>query len=107
MQRFGRVIGIRPEAIAEYERLHAAVWPEVLATIAACNMRNYTIFRHGELLFAYFEYAGGDVAGDMARMAADLKTREWWTHTDPMQTPLEPRQPGEWWTTMAEIFHTD
>ena len=44
MRRFGQIIGIKPEHIEEYERLHAAVWPEVLATIHACNIRNYSTF---------------------------------------------------------------
>jgi L-rhamnose mutarotase len=57
MQRFGQVIGVKPEAIEEYERLHAQVWPEVLATIQACNIRNYTIFRHELMLFAYLRKA--------------------------------------------------
>ena len=52
MRRFGLMIGLKPEAIEEYERLHAAVWPEVLATIHACNIRNYSIFRHAQTLFA-------------------------------------------------------
>ena len=52
MRRYGQVIGIKPERIAAYEALHAAVWPEVLATIRACNIRNYSIFRHGNTLFA-------------------------------------------------------
>ncbi len=107
MQRIGQIIGVKPEAIAEYERLHAAVWPEVLDMIHACNMRNYTIFRHETTLFAYFEYVGDDFAADMAKMAADPKTREWWTYTDPLQEPLPMRGEGEWWTTMRAVFHTD
>ncbi len=107
MQRIGQIIGIKPEAIEEYERLHAAVWPEVLATIHACNIRNYSIFRHGTTLFAYFEYIGDDFAADMAKMAEDPKTREWWTHTDPLQEPLADRAPGQWWTGMQEVFHTE
>jgi len=107
MRRFGQLIGLKWDQIEAYERLHAAVWPEVLAMISACNMRNYSIFRHGEQLFAYFEYIGDDFAADMAKMAADTKTREWWTWTEPMQEPLETREPGEWWTTMKEVFHTD
>lgn len=107
MQRFGQIIGVKPEAIEEYERLHVAVWPEVLATIAACNIRNYSIFRHETLLFAYFEYIGEDFAADMAKMAADPKTQEWWTHTDPLQEPLGKRPPGAWWTTIQEVFHTE
>jgi L-rhamnose mutarotase len=30
MQRYGMLIGIHPEKIDEYRRLHAAVWPAVL-----------------------------------------------------------------------------
>jgi L-rhamnose mutarotase len=107
MKRYGQLIGVKPEAIDEYERLHAAVWPEVLAAIQACNIRNYSIFRHGNTLFAYFEYVGHDFATDMAKMAADPKTQEWWTHTDPLQEPVPGRRPGEWWANMREVFHTD
>ena len=107
MQRIGQIIGIKPEAIAQYERLHAQVWPEVLAMIHTCNIRNYTIFRHEHTLFAYFEYVGDDFAADMAKMAADPKTQEWWTYTDPLQEPLPTRGTGEWWTTMRAVFHTD
>lgn len=107
MRRYAQVIGIKREAIAEYERIHAAVWPEVLRTIHECNIRNYSIFRLGETLFAYFEYSGDDYAVDMAKMAADPKTREWWTITDPMQVPLEGHAPGAWWAEMREVFHTE
>ena len=71
VRRFGQVIRVRPEAIDEYERLHAEPWPGVLAAIRRANIRNYSIYRHGELLFAYFEYVGDDFAADMAAMAAD------------------------------------
>ena len=107
MRRYGQIIGVKPDQIEAYERIHAEVWPEVLAMIHACNMRNYSIFRHQHLLFAYFEYVGDDLAADMAKMARDSKMQEWWTHTDPMQAPVEGRAPGEWWATMKEVFHTD
>lgn len=107
MKRYGQVIGVKPDQIDAYEQIHARVWPEVLAMIEACHICNYTIFRHGTLLFAYFEYTGEDYAADMARMAADPKTQEWWTHTDPMQVPLNNTGEGEWWATMREVFHTD
>ena len=107
MRRFGQIIKVKPDCIADYERIHAATWPEVLATIHASNMRNYSIFRYGTWLFAYFEYIGDDFAADMQKMANDPKTREWWEHTDPMQEPMEDRSEGEWWATMKEVFHTD
>ena len=109
MQRMGMMIGIRPEHIPEYRRLHAAVWPEVLATIAKANIRNYTIFlREPEnLMFAYWEYHGVNFAADSAAIAADPKTQEWWALCGPMQRPLESRAEGEWWAMMEKVFHTD
>lgn len=107
LQRYGQVIGLKPDQIDSYERLHAQVWPEVLAMIQACNMRNYSIFHRGTQLFAYFEYVGEDFAADMNKMAADPKTQAWWKLTDPLQAPLPDRAAGEWWATMREVFHTD
>jgi L-rhamnose mutarotase len=107
VRRFGQRIHVRPERIEDYERLHAEPWPEVLAQIRRSNIRNYTIFRHGPELFAYFEYVGDDFAADMAAMAADETTQRWWAQTDPMQEALADREPGTWWLTMTEIFHTD
>ena len=107
MRRYGQIIGVKPEAIEAYEKIHAETWPEVLATIHASNIRNYSIFRYHNTLFAYFEYIGDNFEEDMRKMAADPKTREWWSHTDPMQEPMPDRAPGEWWATMKEVFHTD
>ncbi len=109
MRRIAQIIRIKPEAIDEYKRIHAEVWPSVLATIRACNIRNYSIFlREPEnLLFAYFEYHGDDLAADMARMAADPETQRWWTITDPMQASLETVKEGEWWAPAEEVFHED
>ncbi len=106
MQRIGMVIGVKPEKIADYKRLHAAVWPEVLAMISACNIKNYSIFlkEPENLLFSFFEYHGVDYAGDMAKMAADPKTQEWWAVCMPCQAPLETRNEGEWWASMEEVF---
>jgi L-rhamnose mutarotase len=107
MKRVGQVIGVRPERIEEYERLHAEAWPGVLEAIRRANIRNYSIFRHEAQLFAYFEYVGDDYAADVARMAADPVVQEWWKLTDAMQEPLPDRQPGSWWKTIPEVFHTD
>ncbi|MEZ4709543.1 MAG: L-rhamnose mutarotase [Caldilineaceae bacterium] len=107
MQRYAQVIGVRPERFKEYAEIHANVWPEVLAMIEACNIRNYSIYHYNNLLFAYFEYHGDDFAADMAKMAADPKTQEWWGVCMPMQSPVAERQDGEWWHAMEEVFHTD
>ena len=109
MERKGSVIGLNAEKIEEYKRLHAAVWPDVLKMISDCNIRNYSIFlkEPENLLFSYFEYHGSDFAADMARMAADKVTQEWWSVCMPCQAPLATRKEGEWWADMEEVFHHD
>lgn len=107
MQRMGMVIGLNPEKVDEYKRLHAAVWPDVLAMISKCNIRNYSIFlkEPENLLFGYWEYHGEDFEADAAQMAADPTTQEWWDVCMPCQKPFETRKEGEWWAMMDEVFH--
>jgi len=109
MQRMAQIIRVRPEQIDRYVEVHRAVWPEVLAKIAECNMTNYSIFlrRPENLLFAYFEYTGTDFAADQAKMAADPKTQEWWAITAPMQQQLASADEDEWWSGADEVFHVD
>ena len=107
MTRYASVIGMKPENRAEYERLHADVWPDVLAKIYQCNIRNYASYRSGELLFSYFEYVGNDFDGDMAKMAADPTTQKWWGVCKPLQSPVPDRADGEWWAAIPEVFHVD
>lgn len=112
MQRHASIIEIPVANIPEYRRLHAAVWPDVLATIKRSHIRNYSIYlrkfpdgRH--YLFSYFEYAGNDFASDMAKMAADPRTQEWWKVCKPLHAPFPDRAEGEWWASAEEVFHCD
>ncbi len=107
MKRYGMVLKVRPEKFAEYKRLHAAVWPEILDMIAKCNISNYSIYHKDGFLFSYFEYTGDSFEADMAKMAADPRTQEWWSLCKPCQQPLETRNEGEWWANMEELFHMD
>ena len=107
VKRYGQLIGLKPEAYEKYVQYHANVWPQVLKTIYDCNIRNYTIFFKDNMLFAYFEYLGDDFAADMAKMAADPVTQEWWAIMEPMQQPITTRKEGEWWANMQEVFHVD
>ena len=109
MQRMGMCLRLKPGTVAEYKRLHAAVWPGVLARIAASGIRNYTIFlkEPENLLFAYWEYHGTDFAADMAAMGDDPVTRDWWKICSPLQEPFETRRAREWWAMMEPVFHTD
>ncbi|MFE7323728.1 L-rhamnose mutarotase [Streptomyces sp. NPDC057565] len=104
MRRFGMVIAARPEKLEEYKRLHAEPWPGVLAALQAHHITNYSIFHNDGLLFAYFEYRGDDFAADMASIARDPVTQEWWKLTDQCQRQLSTAREGEWWTEMEQVF---
>ena len=110
VQRYGSVIGIDKENIDEYVKLHQETWPGVLEMIEKCHIQNYSIYL-GQLekdkyyLFSYFEYTGDDFEKDMAKMAQDKTTQEWWTRTDPLQRPIPIRKSGEHWAAMKEVFH--
>lgn len=112
MKRYGSIIGLRADKLDEYKKLHAAVWPDVLEQIRKSNIRNYSIFLRrlpdgNHYLFSYFEYVGEDFEADMAAMADDPRTQEWWAVCKPCQEPLPDRGEGEWWSDMEEVFHLD
>jgi L-rhamnose mutarotase len=107
MQRRCQIIQLRAEAREAYIRYHENVWPTVLATITACHIANYSIYLHGELLMAYFEYHGHDYGADMAKMARDPETQRWWSIMDPMQIPLSETSPNQRWMELQEVFHVD
>ena len=107
MTRYARLARLRPDKIDQYLRLHAAVWPEVLAALHRAGVRNYTIFRRGDLLFSYFEYAGSDYPADRARLLADPAMERWNRLTAPCLLPADPPAGQELWPRLEEIFHTD
>jgi len=111
VQRFGSVIGLRPEKKDYYVQLHANTWPSVLRQIRESNIRNYSIYLaelEGKLyLFSYFDYVGRDFQADMEKMAKDPETQRWWKETDPCQTRLPGTPEGEQWIRIPEVFHTD
>ena len=110
MKRYGSVIELKVEKLDEYKKLHADVWPDVLAMIDKCNIHNYSIYLRqlpdGKFyLFSYFEYTGEDFKADCEKMAADETTQKWWDVYKPCQEPLSNRAEGEWWSDMEEVFH--
>jgi L-rhamnose mutarotase len=110
IKRVGWVIGIDPHQIDEYKRLHAAVWPDVLAANARANIRNYSIFLREmpdgkPYLFSYFEYVGQDFDADMKALGEDRRVQQWWSVCMPIQRPLPDRAEGEWWAPMESVFY--
>jgi L-rhamnose mutarotase len=105
-KRVGMVVGLKPAQISEYKRLHADSNPGVRDLLNKYHMHNFSIFLHqidGKWYeFGYYEYTGDDFEGDMAKMDAEPRIKDWLKVCDPMQSPL----PGEkGWATMEQVYY--
>lgn len=101
-ERSAFVLRVRPDRIDEYVEAHRAVWPEMLDALRAAGIRNYSIFRHRNQVFGYFE------ADDLERAATFLEAQEvsarW---QDAMTDLLEERVPDAGPPALEEIFRLD
>lgn len=51
VKRYGSISRLTPEKADYYKKLHAAPWKQINDMIKECNIRNYSIYCHGEYLF--------------------------------------------------------
>ncbi|KAI2462890.1 rhamnose mutarotase [Annulohypoxylon bovei var. microspora] len=115
VRRIAQIVKLKPEFIDKYKEVHAAVWPEVLQQIKACNIQDYSIYHDPVtgILFATFKYVGYDYAGDMERMRENPKVREWWAMTDGFQESMVPGATSSessgpaWWKELEEVFYLE
>lgn len=95
-----------PDLVAQYERHHREVWPEVLAHLRMQGVRELEIFRLGTRLVMVMDT--DDATFDAVRMSAaerdDPRLRAWETLMWRFQqaTPWTPE--GVKWTPMQSIF---
>ena len=103
------MIELRPDKEQEYRRLHAEVWPEVVAALKRANVRNYSIYvaelGGKKYLFSYLEYAGHDPERDFAKIGEDpaVKNR-WWPLTDACQRRLTGTPEGQQWKPLEMLM---
>lgn len=107
MQRFCLALDLKPDPalIAEYERHHRAVWPEVLESLRAAGIESLEIYRIDNRLFMILE-AGDDFSFEKKASldAANPKVQEWETLMWEYQQALPVARPGEKWVLMKKIF---
>ena len=81
VKRVGMVIGLRPECLEEYKRVHADSHPGVRDLLKKYNMENFSIFLHQIddkwYEFGYYEYTGDDFEADMAKLDKEPGNIEW------------------------------
>jgi L-rhamnose mutarotase len=101
-QRSGFVLRVRPERVDEYVEAHAHVWPEMVDALRAAGIRNYTIFRAGDVMFGYFEADDRERASEY--LAAQPVNARW---QDAMAELLEERVPDSGPHPLEEVFRLD
>lgn len=72
---------LKPGFEAEYERRHAAIWPEMKALLKETGVGNYSIFwdKNTNVLFAYQELSGESSSQDLG---TNPIVRKWWAYME-------------------------
>jgi L-rhamnose mutarotase len=93
---------LKPGNEAVYRQKHDEIWPEMIATLHALGIRNYTIFLRGLDLFAYYET---DDPALGARQAENPVVQRWWKMMEPYMDYNSDGTP--WSEPIQEVFHLD
>jgi L-rhamnose mutarotase len=100
--RVGFVMQLKPGNEAIYQQKHDEIWPEMVEAVHRHGIRNYSIFRRGLTLFAYFEC---DDPSQMDSQRDDPVVRRWWKMMEPY---MEYNPDGTPWSEpVEEVFHLD
>ena len=103
-QRICFLLQVRPDRVGEYQRRHAAVWPEMQEALSAAGWRNYSLFlRDDGLLVGYLECEDFDTA--RAAMDATEVNARWQAEMQGLFEELDGRRPDERMRPLEEVFH--
>jgi L-rhamnose mutarotase len=94
-----------PALIAEYEKYHEAIWPEIHQSITGSGITDMEIYRYDNRLFMIMETDDSfSFEKKGAADAANPKVQEWESLMWKYQQPLKNALKGEKWVLMNKIF---
>ena len=94
-----------PALIAEYEKYHERVWPEVLDSLRASGIQQMEIYRILNRLILVMDTSDDFSLEKKAKMdAANPKVQEWEQLMWKYQTALSVAAPGTKWVLMKKVF---
>lgn len=100
-------LDLKPDAqlIAEYEKYHLAVWPEILESITSAGIVNLEIYRTGNRLFMIME-TNEDFSFDKKNEmdSGNPTVQKWEELMWKYQQALPFAKPGDKWVLMTRIF---
>lgn len=93
------------QLIAQYEKYHEQVWPEIIKSIKDSGIISLEIYRISNRLFMIIEAADDFTFEEKNALdAANEKVQEWEQLMWKYQQALPTAQPGEKWMLMKNIF---
>ena len=92
--------------IAEYERYHQKVWPEIIDSIKSAGITDMEIYRVSNRLFMIMETDENFSFEKKNKMdASNQKVQEWENVMWKYQEAIPGGKPGEKWILMQKIFN--
>ena len=96
------VMKLKPGQEAMYKQKHDEIWPEMVDLLKQQGIRNYTIYRRGLTLFAYFERDG---AAPARSGEIDPVMLRWWKWMEPQMETRPDSSPTV--EPVEEMFRLD
>ena len=105
MRRYAFKLRIKSDAIAEYDREHKQVWPELLSKLKEVGISDYSIFRRDQDLFLCLRVDDFERAWD--ELDRDPVNQQWQAKMSLLFEPVPDKLPGERFAMMQEVFHLE
>jgi L-rhamnose mutarotase len=105
MRRYAFKLRIKSDAIAEYDREHKQVWPELLSKLKEVGISDYSIFRRDQDLFLCLRV--DDFARAWDELDRDPVNQKWQAKMSRLFEPVPDKLPGERFAMMQEVFHLE
>ena len=95
---------LKPGMEKEYERRHAAIWPELKALLSESGVSNYSIYwdKETNILFAYQEVEGDSGSQDLGNTEI---VKKWWDYMADIMEVNPDNSPVS--IPLPEVFHMD
>jgi L-rhamnose mutarotase len=103
LKRFAFILRLREGAAEEYDRAHREIWPEMIEMLKRGGIREYSIFRRGNLLFLTLEAV--DFESAFSQFDTEPVNLRWQAALGHLFEPHEDLQPGERFPMMEEVFY--
>lgn len=104
MKREAFKMYLKPGFEAEYERRHAAIWPELKALLSESGVSDYSIYwdRDTNILFA-FQKTDGDASSQ--DLGSNPIVKKWWDYMADIMEVNPDNSPVS--IPLPEVFHMD